>query len=509
MLAFVGLASTATTARAQDSLLELASQVDLSFDLGADEEATLFDDQLRLSITQANRDQLLRAIVDAPAALSTGFAESEDFWRREAGLELNALASGPVTLKLSGHFFDERAPDTYGLGGLNIGEVTEWRESGHQDLGLDLGLFGDRLSISTGLAWSRAASSMEEDSEDGAFSFGDDQAAWSRFEAKILDGGPIGLSAYGHYSLTDPLYQQLGSSDGLVSLEAGEKMEFGGTIDFGLFGFSPSHSIVSDAAHKTEKLGGTIAFGSHSVTLSQDTTVSFDDDGAWTTRRRAHNASLDLDLDEYRYADGDVWRFVPSSVSLSGAFAHIEGAGTSGSDDQERGFGLGLAWYWGSADTTADLWHTITDSRALGQKSAESEDWTLDLAQDFYGDWWDVSLYLSLYQYSYKELGEASLDTSFSGGSSVSFRPEGLPDLALSFDFDGNDSAMSDYTSSDRYAGFNAALDFSKFVPRVDGETEPYLKLNYYGEVSMFSDSDIGATTERGQAVSLTAGFKF
>ena len=133
----------------------------------------------------------------------------------------------------------------------------------------------------------------------------------------------------------------------------------------------------------------------------------------------------------------------------------------------------------------------------------------LDLAQDFYGDWWDVSLYLSLYQYSCKEVGAASLDTSFSGGSSVSFRPEGLPDLAFSFDFDGNDSSMSDYTSSDRYAGFNAALDFSKFVPRVDGETEPYLKLTYYGEVSMFSDSDSGAATDLGQAVTLTAGFTF
>jgi hypothetical protein len=135
---------------------------------------------------------------------------------------------------------------------------------------------------------------LEEDSEDVAFSFGDDMAAWSHFEAKILDGGPIGLSAYGHYSLTDPLYQQLGSSDGLVPLEAGEKMAFGGTIDFGPFEFSPSHSVVSDAAHKTEKLAGTIAFGSHSVTLSQDTTVSFDEDGAWTTRRRAHNASFDV-----------------------------------------------------------------------------------------------------------------------------------------------------------------------------------------------------------------------
>ena len=77
-LAFVGLASAGTTASAQDSLLEPASQVDLSFDLGTDEEATLFDDQLRLSISQTNRDELLRAIMDAPAALSTGFAESEE-----------------------------------------------------------------------------------------------------------------------------------------------------------------------------------------------------------------------------------------------------------------------------------------------------------------------------------------------------------------------------------------------------------------------------------------------
>ncbi len=105
--------------------------------------------------------------------------------------------------------------------------------------------------------------------------------------------------------------------------------------------------------------------------------------------------------------------------------------------------------------------------------------------------------------------GAASLDTSLSGGSSVSFRPEGLPDFALSFDFDGNDSSMSDYTSSDRNAGFNAALDFSKFLPRADSQTEPYLKLTYYGENSMFRDSDSGASTDLGQAVSLTMGLNF
>jgi hypothetical protein len=473
----------------------------------SDEEATLFDGRLCLSISQTNREELLRAIGDAPGAFSTGVAESEDFWHREAGLELNALASGPVTLRLSGHFFDERAPDTSGLGGLNIGEVSEWQESSHQDLGLDLGLFGGRLSVSTGLASSQIASSLEGDKEDGAFTFGDDLAAWSRFEAKVLDAGPIGFSAYGHYSLTDPLYQQLGSSEGLVSLEAGEQMEFGGTIGFGPFEFSPSHSIVSDTAHKTEKLAGTIAFGSHSLTLSQDTTSNFDDEGVRTTRRRAHNASVDLDLDEYRSADGDIWLFVPSSVSLSGTFADIEGS--SGSDDQERGFGLGLAWYWESADTTVDLWRTITDHRAFGQQSANSEDWTLDLAQDFYGNWWNVSLYLSFYQSSYEEVGWASDETGPSGGSSVSFHPEGLPDIALSFDFNGNESDMTEYNSSHRYAGFAAALDFSKFVPKVDGETEPYLKLNYFGEVSMFSDSASGATTDHGQAVSLTGGIKF
>ena len=175
-----------------------------------------------------------------------------------------------------------------------------------------------------------------------------------------------------------------------------------------------------------------------------------------------------FDLEEYRglgESEGfDATSLVPSSVYVGASLGEVDWA-SGGASDLEQGFGFGLEWYGESSATSIDVWRDFTDSRAAGLESADDEYWTLDVSQEFYGQAWDVSLYLSFSQDAYMETGASSLERDVSGGVSYSYYADEMPDFSVSFDLGGYQWSEADYASADASMELGAALDFSKFLP--------------------------------------------
>jgi len=516
LLALAGLCATGVPASAQDLPPPLTLPAAFGEIPEQDGSVGLFGDRLKLKFSDADSS----AFQSPSGVLAPGFSEESDYWRREGGVAIDVLRSQFVTLSLDGAWFDARTPDMSGRGGLDIRPVTDWREQSFGNAGLDLGLFGDRIAYSTGLAhWrsdaSSAAAAVSAET-DSVAAGGEGRAEWHHLDAKLLQGGPIDLSAYGHYSLVDPSYQAPATSTGPPPLTTGETREFGGTIGFGSIAFSPSYSLVSQADSQTSKIAGSLDFGPVGFALSRSVITSHaeGDPDDWSSRNHLNSGTIDLDLEEYRdLGDGldgaGFWRMLPSSVSLSGSLAQVETAGRRGDpEDLERGLELGFAWYWESAETTVDLGMTDYDSRAAGLESDDMRDWSLDISQGFYGDIWDFSGYLSIYR---SESGDDWADLGLGGGLDFTYFAEDLPDVSLSVSYDWSKGFAPDdsYEMIDQPWSIGLSLDFAKFLPIFIDKDKPRLTMTYYAEGTSSYDSDEGTTKEWGQAFTISGGFKF
>ena len=290
--------------------------------------------------------------------------------------------------------------------------------------------------------------------------------------------------------------------------EAGKIRELGGQFDFGSLGLGFKHRAVAGLNTDREEYSGTVGIGLVDLSFGRsiDTTSDPENPGIGTTRRLIHSGDLSLDLERYRGLG--VTGLIPSMVTIGGSMGDLT-SGSLGASDRELGLGVGLGWDGDASSTTIDVWRDFTDSRAAGLESADNEYWTVDLGQDFYGDTWDFSLYVSYSQSDYLEIGAGSLERDISGGASFSLYQDKLPDFTLSFDLGGYQMSEVDYASVDTSMMFGFSLDFSKFLPAGEDDFVPYLTLNYYAEQLNSKDSDTGSTSQWGHAAMVKLGTQF
>jgi hypothetical protein len=501
-------------AGAQEVSSTLALPPDYPSDTLEDGEANLLDGNLTLNFNDTDDNAFVDKIVSARGVLPTGFSEGEDYWSRDANVTLDLVESGPVTLKLDGEMFDERAPDMNGVGGLNIGVVTDWKEKQSEKLGLDVGLFGDRLSYAGDVAWSHTADgSRLAGVEDGDSESG--QGQWHRLDAKVLEDGAVTLAVYGQYSDVDSDYSSHSFTTGSLDASDGETIEFGGSLDFDMVSLSTKQSFVATATSETDTIEGTLGIGPMRFTYKHRDITSFDQDqpSAWTRRRRVDDAEVGLDLEGVGLRDtgegAGLSYLVPSEVYVGGSLGRVAEADKSGGpEDMETGLGMGVAWYWDNADTSIDFWGSQYDSRAAGFEADDSMDWSLDLTQTAYGDGWNFSLYGSVNYFESREVGYDYGEMGIFGGASLALKPETLPDLYFSVNAINFDSEDSDYASTDQMAGLRMSMDMSKYVNEPGVDETSYLKMDYYGRGLTFEDSDDGDSEDLDHAVLLVFGTK-
>ncbi|MHC4220616.1 MAG: hypothetical protein ACYSU7_19430, partial [Planctomycetota bacterium] len=249
--------------------------------------------RVRVDFSDAGAGEFVQEIVGGDGVMLTGLAEADAYWRRETAVEVDVLRSGLASLSFAGGYRDERTPDTGGRGGLNIGGVTGFSESSSQDFGAKLGLFGDRLTYSGGLGFSRSdgtslleAEGDDEDGEEAASGAQSGAGQWHRFDAKVLDGDDLRLSFYGLYGLSDEGFsaEEAASEAGLE--EAGETREMGASFDFSSVGLTVKHKVNAGLDGKNEEFSGTLDLnlGPADLSLSRSLQTSYDGEspGGWS-----------------------------------------------------------------------------------------------------------------------------------------------------------------------------------------------------------------------------------
>ncbi len=173
--------------------------------------------------------------------------------------------------------------------------------------------------------------------------------------------------------------------------------------------------------------------------------------------------------------------------------------------DVETSMGVGFYWDWGDAGTDISFLSTVLES---GNDDSVTDALSIDVSQDFFGDGWDLSGYMSFYQ---TEESNSWADSSVSSGLDFTYFTDDMPDVSLSVGYDAyRGSALDyDYEMNEQYWMLGLSLDFGKFMPILIRGDNPRLKINYDAAGTSSYDTDLGASGEWRHAFMISGGFKF
>ena len=246
-----------------------------------------------------------------------------------------------------------------------------------------------------------------------------------------------------------------------------------------------------------------------------------------TTRQATSSGDLSVDLEEFRYVEEDEGfafvRLLPSLVFFNVSQSRIKAlnadtvifnSSINGSEIPNQvttTLGLGFSWNWDNASTSINLSRSQLDTRQAGRNTADTDDKSIDLSQSFYGDIWDVSGRFAMIGTRNKDAATESNDTRFETGFSFSIRPEDLPDFYVSFDLSFLETQFDvlGTTSLTNSWRLHSTLDFTKYIPDIIGDYQPYAKLNYQIGDSDTRDPIFGKTSQYDYSVTLAVGVQF
>jgi hypothetical protein len=485
------------------------------------EEARVWDDRLALGV----RESYGRDVFDGRRVVTSRHLDQGANWQRQADFSFNAL--GPeqdVTLRVSGGVYDARRPTRVRRQRLRLGEVAAWGEHQGVDIGLNLGLFGDRLRYDGGYAWSDYVNRWDtreaaRNSERRALSStleGAGDAQRHRIEADLLTGGAAELSAYGLYQAGHPNFRVGRRSGTSLQFTTGGIREIGTSLGLdGLrFGMTWQDRALRGLEQRTTK--GEIAHGPFRLTLFQDV-HSRAARGEWLSRDDSFGGEVEVDLDRHRYGEEEdggfsIRRLLPSTVTLGAERGRRQHARAPDDPrDLETTHSLGLYWGWEWADTDMAIYRRVYDSRMRGAESADETEYGFDFSQGFYGESWDLWAYLSVGGFASHEIDNRWRDLWVGGGASISYYPEHLPDVSLTLDWNRYHSAMPDFAEhfGDQTLSLDLAVDLSKYLTATDSDHAPSMQLHYYVLGTDRRSSYSGRSAGLEHAIALTMALRF
>ena len=419
----------------------------------------------------------------------SGDDRPEEMRQRTLNVDLNAWRSGALKVDLHSAAFEARLPVSSAEGGLDIGSVTGWEENRIGDLGLRLGLFGDRIRYSADYSWSSyspgsSRALVDEDATDSQSSErGDAQS--QRIDVTIWQGDPVAVSTSVLNTRVASSYRSLRESGGSFTEADVEIWEAGATLSSGLIELSLSEGVktaLSDPAVREY-------YGNSEIALSLF--------GLHDRLSGAHGAVF--------------WGWLPSTISLTTSRSRYASDSQAESDDVERSFGLGLNWDRGNATTSLNFSRSRYDNRQQGFEHDDKESWSLEGSHTVSSENWDLSAKLSVTQSDYGEADNRWRDTSHSGSVSFSLRSRRLPDLSVSPYVTRESSRSSEYgyASRSRTVGLTTTLDFLKYLGRTHYGSEPQLELTYDAEWTRAQDLDTGSSKDLNQSLVLSTEIEF
>jgi hypothetical protein len=438
-------------------------------------------------------------------------------WRHEAGFGFTPLNSDTTKLIITGGLYDARRPVNASEQKLHLGETDSWRKHRGMDLGLDLGLFGDRLRYAVDYAWSdyiRSNRSSRDQTRSSrrrtALGWESDDAQQHRIDADILKGGPLELSAYGLYQRGGPSFRKPPRSGMSIPLTIGQISEFGASLDLDKFSLDIKQQDRSIGERDRQRIESKIAYSPVTLSLFQQET-SRARNGRTQRREDTIGGAVKVSLEKHRRGKGDdgfsLRRLLPSSVTVGTERSQIQyGAREDDLTGQGTGVSLGLYWEWEQGGTDISV---SRKNRVISSSGARETDYGLNFSHTVYSSTWDASAYLSLGSFAHDETNNRYRDFWIAGGVSASYYGENFPDVRLSLDFNRYDGAYPDF--DERFGNqdmtLDLAVDLSKYLSEIPAA--PSLKLHYYAFPNRAWDSYSGRSEKIGHAIGITMAVGF
>ena len=407
------------------------------------------------------------------------------------------LREGIVTLKLTGGYFDLTRPDEvgFGFGEIPVGEKnTLFSTSG------ELGLFDERIRLLVAAAASQYSNPASLDTFGSANLQDIDEtegdAGRIRLDIDLWQGDYFGASVFGGLERVSPFYQALESfvEPDQERIDAGLSL----TSDYVFIDLSTEaiHTNIEDVT---------------SILATKQVTYR----GATTFELGSLRETYDEAAGDAAAEAGFPWlKLIPSRITIGAEEQTFEGLNgeelvaipnlffpqSAVPDNKSDQVSVGFGWDFENASTGIDFYRIWFDDRSLTNESSDSLEHSIGLSQSLFGDIWEVSASVEGNNFENQSIPTFSNEYSLSASAFATVRPEGLPDLTISGDWEGVHTEFQGegFTGDEQtYQGL-ATMDFSKFLPSPDLGVDygTYLRSSYLVRRSAVRDPTFGTTEE-------------
>ena len=444
--------------------------------------------------------------------------QDEDSNRLAGGVDVDLWRGDYVNLSWRGTFYNAERRDDFGF---HVGEVPVGERNRVLGSGGTLGLFDNRVTLSSDFAWSEY--SNPSDLDFGVTDFttftqvevGNENgnAERHRLDARLWDGEMLQIDGYAQYEEAEPFYRAL--------------------------------EVYVPPDRKTKQFGGSLFYDPVNIAIqheSFDTNIK-DIPGVLSTEEQTNVGSLQLDLEQFRDGFGDggfgegesgegaesegcaLCMAIPSRVVFEAQ--HWKVKGTNGDelvlipnlfftedlipDESTTTYTLDLGWDFDAISTDVSVLRAYRNDRSVGNMDADSRETGVEASASYFGSIWDASAGVYVAVIDNLQIDNILTDYEYSFDGSFALRLEDLPDLSThgevtlyrtKADLDERDSREFTYRAS-------ATLDFTKFLPQVVPGVDSYLTSTFLYQYAVSKDGFFGKNHEFDASWTVSFGMEF
>jgi hypothetical protein len=409
----------------------------------------------------------------------------EDEWEQHTSLISDLQLSNSARVTLGHSYSGSRSREYENFGAEFVGLSNDWEEDTLNNTALKVGLWGDRLELTSLHSLSRHDEVVQGD--DAVMGHG----IFQGLDADLLSGESFSLSISGSYGIADDAYGSSEDDDDDVPGAGTEAMDYGLEAGFAL-GFADL-SLTHEKTWKTEDIDEDyqnlvssdymVGLGIDSLDLMLSYNQSSETEGRDEDRERetsvGYEAEAEYEVQALRGLLGDpfgpaFWDYAPSSISLG--YGVRESKSSDGERAETTEVNVGASWSFDGGWAGIGYSHSFEDDVGSNDSDKRVEGVWMGGALDKdnfsveAGLWMDRTVGFGQSN-EYKE-------HSFSPTLELSHEPGHWPDLSVSgsASYSQGDYFSDGGTSMSQSWEVLTELDFAKFWPEVlDSEDEGML----------------------------------
>jgi hypothetical protein len=306
--------------------------------------------------------------------ISPAFGQAGE-WEQNTSLSSDLQLSNGTRMTLGHSYSGSSSQEDENFGVAFVGLSDDWEENTLNNTALKVGLWGDRLELT----------SLHSLSRYGEVALADDVALGQGFfqglDADLLSGESVSLSVSGSYGIADDAYGSSGDDDAGVPGAGTEAMDYGLEAGFALR--FADLSLTHEKTWETEDIGEdyqnlvssdyevSLAFDSLDLMLSYN--QSSETEGRGEDRERqtsvGYAAEGEYEVQALRGLLGNpfgaaFWDYAPTSISAS--YGIQQNKGSSGARDETTELGVAASWDWDGGYAGLGYSYSFQDDQQVG-----------------------------------------------------------------------------------------------------------------------------------------------